>query len=229
MIMQGSSRRALAQLQEAFDERRDAGADSAAVSGDLLAVAAVLSAEIKLRGALADPGAEPDSRSRIAEQLFEGKIDTDALALLQEAVRARWSRLARPGRLHRGDCRAGGVHCRRARGAAGPGGGRTVPVRAHHRRVGEPAQPAGLAGYRRRAETCSASEPACRQDRPDHPPAARPRCERAPRPTRRGRPGRALRARRKAPRSGDRRRTGRRGPDRGPAPSAHRRAHPHLR
>jgi F-type H+-transporting ATPase subunit delta len=90
--MQGSSRRALAQLQQAFDTRRDAGADSVAISEDLLAVAAVLSREIKLRNALADPGAEPDSRSRIAEQIFEGKVNSDALALLQEAVRARWSR-----------------------------------------------------------------------------------------------------------------------------------------
>ena len=91
-MMQGASRRALAQLQQACDARRDAGGDSAAISNDLLAVAALLSTEIKLRNALADPGAEPDSRSRIAEQLFEGKVNSDALALVQEAVRARWSR-----------------------------------------------------------------------------------------------------------------------------------------
>ena len=90
--MQGSSRRALAQLQEAFDARRDAGADSAVIANDLLAVVALLSREIRLRNALGDPGADPDKRAQIAEQLFSGKVNRDALALLSEAVRARWSR-----------------------------------------------------------------------------------------------------------------------------------------
>jgi F-type H+-transporting ATPase subunit delta len=92
MIMQGASRRSLAALQEAFDARRDAGADSAVISRDLLAVAALLTREIALRNALADPGAEAHGRSAIARQLFEGKLGADAFALLDEGVRARWSR-----------------------------------------------------------------------------------------------------------------------------------------
>jgi F-type H+-transporting ATPase subunit delta len=92
MIMQGASRRSLAVLQEAFDARRDTGADSAVISRDLLAVAALLSREIGLRNALGDTGAEADGRSAIARQLFDGKLSADAFALLDEAVRARWSR-----------------------------------------------------------------------------------------------------------------------------------------
>ena len=91
-MMQGASRRGLEALRETADARREAGADSAAIADDLLAVAALLSSEIKLRNALGDPGSDPEARAQLAEQLFGGKLNQDALALLGEAVRARWSR-----------------------------------------------------------------------------------------------------------------------------------------
>ena len=76
--MQGTSRDSLAALREQLPQR---GAD-AALSGDLLAVAALLGRERSLLGALTDPGAAPGARAELADNLLRGRIGESS----------RWSR-----------------------------------------------------------------------------------------------------------------------------------------
>lgn len=92
--MQGSSRRSLATLQESLEERRAAAESTrlAGVGADLLSVAGLLTREIRLRNALADPASEVERRTGIVERLLAGQLGEDALALVREAAAQRWSR-----------------------------------------------------------------------------------------------------------------------------------------
>jgi F-type H+-transporting ATPase subunit delta len=88
--MLGASRQSLIALRASLDARRtEPGFD--VISGDLLAVAGVLGQQKSLRQALADSGQPAAGRAGIATSLFEGKISTEALAVLTDVVSARWS------------------------------------------------------------------------------------------------------------------------------------------
>jgi len=88
--MLGSSRQSLAALRTSMDAR-SAEPGFASVSGDLLAVAAVLGSEKSLRQALADSGQPAGVRAGIVRQLFGGKVSDTALAVLEDVVNTRWS------------------------------------------------------------------------------------------------------------------------------------------
>ena len=112
--MQGSSRAAAAAVAEAFDRMLDRETSSEAsgvgavvgravdrvlrrsvdrnrLGQDLFAVTTAIDGSIPLRRALADPSREGDAKATLAERLFQGKIDGDALDLLKTAVSQRWS------------------------------------------------------------------------------------------------------------------------------------------
>jgi F-type H+-transporting ATPase subunit delta len=93
--MQGSSRRSLARVQEAFAARRAAvgsPADLSAAGDDLLAVAGLLTSEIRLRNALADPATDVAARVAVVDRLLSEQVREDALALVRSAVEQRWSK-----------------------------------------------------------------------------------------------------------------------------------------
>lgn len=85
--MQGASREALATVQGAVREL----SSSAALGGDLLAVAGLLGREGGLRTALTDNGAAPQRRAGLARRVLDGKVGADALAVVEQAVTQRWS------------------------------------------------------------------------------------------------------------------------------------------
>lgn len=88
--MQGASRQSLAAVRD-----RVAGIDGAGTEQtgtQLLAIADVLADEPSLRGALSDPGTSSARRGGLAETVFAGKVAAPAQAVLDEVVRARWSR-----------------------------------------------------------------------------------------------------------------------------------------
>ncbi|MFV0406086.1 MAG: F0F1 ATP synthase subunit delta [Propioniciclava sp.] len=58
---------------------------------DLFGVADILGAQATLRRTLSDPGMPEAARVKLAEELFGGKIDPAALAVLTQATRLRWS------------------------------------------------------------------------------------------------------------------------------------------
>lgn len=88
--MFGASRGSLATLRTSLDARR-AEPDFDAISGDLLAVAALLGRERSLRQALADAGQPGAARTGIVSSLFGSQISEPALAVLGEVVSSRWS------------------------------------------------------------------------------------------------------------------------------------------
>lgn len=88
--MLGSSRESLAALRASV-ESRSGEAGFSSVSGDLLAVAGVLGREKSLRQTLADAGQPEPARVGVATSLFGGKVADVSLAVLLDAVRARWS------------------------------------------------------------------------------------------------------------------------------------------
>jgi F-type H+-transporting ATPase subunit delta len=88
--MLGSSRESLVALRASLDARSgEAGFPS--VSGDLLAVAAVLGREKSLRQMLADSGQQEASRVGIVTSLFDGRISPEASGVLVDVVKTRWS------------------------------------------------------------------------------------------------------------------------------------------
>lgn len=91
--MQGASRRSLTTLEEALDLTRGTdGGDLRAVFEDLLPVVGLLTREVRLRKALADPGSEPAQRVQVVDQLLTGQIRDAARAVVRGAVALRWSR-----------------------------------------------------------------------------------------------------------------------------------------
>src|SRR4051794_38384632 len=88
--MLGSSRGALAASREGLLERADReGFD--AVSGELLAVAALLGHETSLRSALADSGTSVAARGEIVQRLLGSRISPLALELVELVVSQRWA------------------------------------------------------------------------------------------------------------------------------------------
>lgn len=63
----------------------------AATADDLLAVAALLAREPRLRRALSDPARPGSDRAGLASELLQGRIGADALDLVGALVSGRWS------------------------------------------------------------------------------------------------------------------------------------------
>src|SRR5436309_2522615 len=69
-----------------------ASAESLATLADqLLAIAALLGREPRLRRALTDPARGADDRAELARNVLGGKVEDGALGLIEELVRPRWS------------------------------------------------------------------------------------------------------------------------------------------
>ncbi|MCW2545587.1 MAG: synthase delta subunit [Mycobacterium sp.] len=113
--MQGSSRASLALLRARLDELAGAGAAADAVPGvvsrtvsrlrgeqssltaaseQLFEMADLLTTEVALRRALADPGVPEEARRGLLERLLGEQLEELPLQLLRTAVSARWSRPA---------------------------------------------------------------------------------------------------------------------------------------
>jgi F-type H+-transporting ATPase subunit delta len=88
--MLGPSRTSLVEVREILDARL-AEAGQADLSAQLLEVSALLGREAHLRGALADPGAEPDRRAELARLVLGGRVEAPVVDLLGEVARRRWS------------------------------------------------------------------------------------------------------------------------------------------
>jgi F-type H+-transporting ATPase subunit delta len=85
--MQGASRKSLAGLRD----RLPTDGDLTELSAQLYSVVSLLTVQASLRRALSDPSADDDAKVRVAERLFGTRVDSQALELIREAVRARWS------------------------------------------------------------------------------------------------------------------------------------------
>jgi F-type H+-transporting ATPase subunit delta len=85
--MQGTSREALGAVRDAIRE----APSSPDLGGQLLAVAALLGRESRLRTALTDTGTSPQRRAGLARQLLEGKVAEHALDVVEQAMTRRWS------------------------------------------------------------------------------------------------------------------------------------------
>jgi F-type H+-transporting ATPase subunit delta len=113
--VQGSSRASLALLRARLDELAGAGAVADAVPGvvsrtvsrlrgeqssltaaseQLFEMADLLTTEVALRRALADPGVPEEARRGLLERLLGDQLEELPLQLLRTAVSARWSRPA---------------------------------------------------------------------------------------------------------------------------------------
>jgi F-type H+-transporting ATPase subunit delta len=85
--MLGASRASLTELRASLAER----AGVAAMAQDLLAVSALLGSESALRESLADPGVDAAARAGIVESVLSGRVSTDAVSVVADAVALRWS------------------------------------------------------------------------------------------------------------------------------------------
>ncbi|MGE2836253.1 F0F1 ATP synthase subunit B/delta [Mycobacterium sp. SMC-4] len=91
--LRAASREALAEVVKRFEsDVADADADAlTTVAENLTAIAKVLLKEPTLNKHLAEPADESSAKVRLAERLFDGKVDPKALELLKTAVAQRWS------------------------------------------------------------------------------------------------------------------------------------------
>ena len=88
--MLGASRESLSAVRESVDSRRaESGFDS--VSGELFAVADLLSRENTLRVALADSWQPEQARIALAVDIFGSRVTPLALDVVREVVKRRWS------------------------------------------------------------------------------------------------------------------------------------------
>ncbi|WP_431921856.1 F0F1 ATP synthase subunit delta [Amycolatopsis tucumanensis] len=92
MTLHAASREALASAETRLAEvSGEAGADSAALGNELLAVVDLLGREIGLRRAVADASSDPEARTRLVRALLTGKVSEPTLRVLDAVVAARWS------------------------------------------------------------------------------------------------------------------------------------------
>lgn len=93
-VLQSASRDALAEAGDRLDARVDSSSvvDLKQLGDDLFAVLRLLSGEIGLRRALADPATPGAARSGLADRLLNGKISRSALDVVSDLVSSRWSR-----------------------------------------------------------------------------------------------------------------------------------------
>jgi F-type H+-transporting ATPase subunit delta len=111
--VEGNSRASLALVRARLDELAGAGASGdtdpgvvtrtvsrlrgdlsslSAASEQLFSVADLLTHEVALRRALADPGLSPESRVGLLERLLGGQLEELPLEVMRSVVSARWSR-----------------------------------------------------------------------------------------------------------------------------------------
>jgi F-type H+-transporting ATPase subunit delta len=89
--MRGLSRTSLAEVEERFNAVAGS-ADLGALSDELFAVADLLDREHGLRRALSDPARPGEQKAGVVRSLLGGKVGEAALATVEAAVAARWSR-----------------------------------------------------------------------------------------------------------------------------------------
>lgn len=89
--MQGASRAAAAEGQQALDALLSGDADRERLAADLFAVVGALDGNATLRRALTDPSRDGDTKRGVAERLFGGKIGDDALGLVAGLAGRRWT------------------------------------------------------------------------------------------------------------------------------------------
>jgi len=93
-MMRSASRQALAALRDHEDDVLGARASAdtlMSVAGELYAVAALLTAQPRLRRTLGDPAAAPERRANLLEGLLSGQVGKQALDIATTAVQQRWS------------------------------------------------------------------------------------------------------------------------------------------
>ncbi len=89
--MRGSSRAALATMEDAFGSALTPGADLGRLAEDLFAVVGVIDGNATLRRALTDPSREPATKRGLVTSLFGGKIGASAVSLVAAAAGQRWA------------------------------------------------------------------------------------------------------------------------------------------
>lgn len=93
-VMRSATRQALHALREeenAVYDGRVSADTLMTIASELYAVADLLVAQPGLRRPLGDPATAPDRRAGVAETLLSGKVSTQTLRIVTEAVRQRWS------------------------------------------------------------------------------------------------------------------------------------------
>ncbi|MGQ0464089.1 MAG: F0F1 ATP synthase subunit delta, partial [Sporichthyaceae bacterium] len=92
--MRGASRAALAASIERYDSVAGGldGLGLNRLSDELFAVLHVVDTEHGLRRSLSDPTRDGSAKAEVAQVLFEGKISSEALGLVQTVASQRWSR-----------------------------------------------------------------------------------------------------------------------------------------
>ncbi len=91
--MQGSSREALAQAWRSVERRLTGDTDAARVGDELFAVVTLLDSQVALRRALSDPSLDARRKTGLVGSILESRISPVALEVVDEVVRARWSRM----------------------------------------------------------------------------------------------------------------------------------------
>jgi F-type H+-transporting ATPase subunit delta len=71
--------------------RTATGPELLALADELYSVARLLSGQLGLRRALADPAGKPEERAALAQRLFASKVSPTALDLVETVARQRWS------------------------------------------------------------------------------------------------------------------------------------------
>ena len=91
-MLRGASLEARRELEDALGERLSDGAhDTDGTGQELLGVAAVLRREAALRRVATDASVEGDAKAALIGNVFGEAVGEDALALVQDAVRRRWT------------------------------------------------------------------------------------------------------------------------------------------
>lgn len=90
--MDGSSRASYAAVRDTLREQLSGdGNDAGAVGEQLFAVTSVLDSSASLRRALADPSAQDDAKTGLADRLFGGKVNDQTLAVVRALASKRWA------------------------------------------------------------------------------------------------------------------------------------------
>lgn len=87
--MDGASKASLAAVKKRLDEVASRG-NGTEIGDQLFAFSDLLTRELRLRRALADPGSDPEARQNLARRILGGQLSEDALTLVSELVGARW-------------------------------------------------------------------------------------------------------------------------------------------
>ncbi len=89
--MHGSSRSAVAAVENTFQGVLDGEVDRARLAEDLFGISDALDGTVALRRAVADPSRDGEPKAELVERLFAGKVGPEALVVAKAAARQRWS------------------------------------------------------------------------------------------------------------------------------------------